>query len=276
MECAAMPKLRHIRVEEVSLVRRAANRRKFLLLKEDTVEELIALLKLALENEDQIDQELAKAKLSAKAINAVKGALRLLSAYKDELPTNILNTLAKLGGYGSVEPEKTEKGDKDQKDQKGDDKPGDVKKMDDLPPWAKEKIDALQKSVDETSTALIKEIAERKAREFLIKAQSYDRIPGKPEELAQLLLKADGAGNGFGDALAKLLGAINTSMAQMYEQIGSDASAPDGGVMGEVTKRAKALLEKSDEVKTLEQAIVKVLERDPQLYDRYLEENKTK
>lgn len=268
-----MPKLRHIRVEEVSLVRQAANRRKFLLLKEDTVEELIALLKLALENEDQIDQELAKADLSAKATTAAKGALRLLSAYKDELPATIMVTLAKLGGYGPVEPEKTEKGEKDQK---GDDKPDDVKKMDDLPPWAKEKMDALQKSVDETSSALIKEIAERKAREFLIKAQSYDRIPGKPEELAQLLLKADAAGDGFGDALAKLLGAINTSMAQMYEQIGSDASAPDGGVMGEVTKRAKALLEKSDEVKTMEQAILKVLERDPKLYERYLEENKTK
>lgn len=260
-------RLTDIEVEEVSLVRRAANRRKFLLLKEDDVDELVELLKLALENEDDVDEALGKAKLSDKAAKAVKGALKLLNAYKDELPDDILKTLADLGGYGYAEPEK--KGDDEDDDE-------DLEKMDDLPEWAAEKIEALQKAADENRTALENEIAARKEREYLAKAQEYDNIPGKPEELAQLLMKADGAGDEFGEALGKLLEGLNTSMGQMYKQLGSDATPTGGGAMEEVTKQAQALLEKSQDVKTLEQAITKVLEQNPDLYKRYLDENESK
>jgi len=58
------------------------------------------ILNTDLGNEDEIEQILKAKGLSDKAANAVKGALRLLNAYRDELPNDILNTLASLAGYG--------------------------------------------------------------------------------------------------------------------------------------------------------------------------------
>jgi hypothetical protein len=104
--------LRDLKVEEVSLVRRGANRKRFLLLKsalggdsamyDETL--LDRVLSTDLENEDEIEQVLKAKGLSEKATNAVKGALRLLNAYKDELPPDIINTLASLVGYGYQPP----------------------------------------------------------------------------------------------------------------------------------------------------------------------------
>jgi len=232
------------------------------------VDELLELLKLDLENEDQVDETLQKAKLSDKALKAVKGALRLLNAYKDELPKDILNTLARLGGYGYAEPEKSAEGKDDTEEESED-----VKKMAELPEWARERIEALQKSVDDTNTALTQEIANRKAREFLAKAETFDNIPGEPKELAELLLKADAAG--MGEALDKLLGQINTSMAEMYKQIGSDAGGSSSSVVDTVNQKAKGLLEKNAEIKSLEQAVARVLQAEPELYQAYLDESKT-
>ena len=62
------------------------------------------VLSTDLENEAEIEQVLKAQGLSEKATNAVKGALRLLNAYRDELPPDILNTLASLAGYGYQPP----------------------------------------------------------------------------------------------------------------------------------------------------------------------------
>jgi len=103
--------LRDLKVEEVSLVPKGANRKRFLLLKsalggdcmyDESVVDRI--LNTDLENEDEIEQILKAQGLSEKAANAVKGALRLLNAYRDELPGDILNTLASLAGYGYQPP----------------------------------------------------------------------------------------------------------------------------------------------------------------------------
>jgi len=263
--------LTDVQVKEVSLVRRPANRRKFLLFKEDNVdEELIELLKLALENEDEVDEALAKAKLSDKAAKAVKGALRLLTAYKDELPKDIIETLAGLAGYGYAEPEKSE--DQAGEDQASEETVDDIAKAADVPDWVKQKIVELEKAAAEANEALQREVAERKAREYLAKAEQYSNIPGEPKELAEILLKADAAG--LGDALEKLLESIDTSMSALYSQSGSDAavSGSGSGIVDDVQKQARALLEKSEDVKTMEQAVTKVLSLHPELYQRYLEE----
>jgi len=103
-------KLHDLKVEEVSLVPKGANRKRFLVLKalggdcmyDESVVDRI--LNTDLENEDEIEQILKAKGLSEKAANAVKGALRLLNAFRDELPGDILNTLASLVGYGYQPP----------------------------------------------------------------------------------------------------------------------------------------------------------------------------
>jgi len=62
------------------------------------------VLSTDLEDEAEIDRILKAQRLSEKAASAVKGALRLLNAFKDELPPDIINTLASLAGYGYQPP----------------------------------------------------------------------------------------------------------------------------------------------------------------------------
>lgn len=101
--------LSDLRPIEVSLVDRPAVRRKFLILKrdggapmdEETVRELLDIMTIPTEGETEL---IAKAGVSGRAATAVKGALRLLAAYKDELPDDLMCDLAGIAGYGN-EPE---------------------------------------------------------------------------------------------------------------------------------------------------------------------------
>lgn len=104
-------KLEDIDVEEISLVRSAANRRQFLILKseEETMEKWLKILKSFLgaeeeESEYELEEtDIAKAKeLPESAIKAIAGALNILNKYKDVFPpdvTNAMKTLAKYAAY---------------------------------------------------------------------------------------------------------------------------------------------------------------------------------
>ncbi len=91
----------------VSLVKRGANRKRFALAKAEEPMDEIEILKAVLEddtefeNAEQVAEAIEKAQLSAKAQSAVKGALRLLNAFKDELPEDTLDMLATMAGFPS-------------------------------------------------------------------------------------------------------------------------------------------------------------------------------
>ena len=92
-----MKRLSDIDLEEVSLVDIPAIKRKFLIVKQED----------KLDNDLTIEAEVEK-KLSDKAANAVKGALKILSPYKDEFTGKIKNAvdaLAEASGYGYPEGE---------------------------------------------------------------------------------------------------------------------------------------------------------------------------
>lgn len=105
-------KLIDIDTDEISLVDKAANRKKFAFKKENSMDpELIALFK-SIGMEDPTEQEIAKAKeLSAEATKAIKGALNILSKYKDDMPPDVLTaikTLTKYASYGYPEKKESE------------------------------------------------------------------------------------------------------------------------------------------------------------------------
>ncbi len=261
-----MPKqLVDLRVEEVSLVGKPANRRKFLLTKQEDVmneKELLELMKAAADDESVLEDWLSKAGLSEKAAGAVRGATRLLSAFKDEPGMQkLMQLLAAMGGFGKPmgdEEDKADKADKAEKTQKSEDA---------LPEKVQKRLDDMQKELDAAKEKVAKAEATTKARE------TYSRIPGNPEELAVLLVKADKAGEDISKPLNVLLAAINTAMAGLYKQIGSDAPAVSAGasdVVAEVDKLADALVAKDANGMTHQQAVAKVLEQHPELYTRYL------
>lgn len=112
-------KLSDIDLEEVSLVDLPAIKRKFLIVKrqnrevnmsDDLVLEDVEAKEAETEQTETL-REVEK-KLSDKATNAIKGALKMLDAYKKEFPDNVMkafDALTEASGYVSSEKEQTEK-----------------------------------------------------------------------------------------------------------------------------------------------------------------------
>lgn len=107
-------KLVDIEAEEISLVDRAANRKKFAIIKRRVnVDELFETLK-AIYGEEEITAEvmerLRKADLPEDALNAIKGALNLLKKYLSDMPADVKDAVKALGKYASFgAPEKKDK-----------------------------------------------------------------------------------------------------------------------------------------------------------------------
>jgi len=115
-------KLKDIDVEEISLVRSAANRRKFIILKKEFSKmEWIEILKSFLGEEDEDfklqDEDIEKAKqLPSGALKAITGALNILNKYKDVFPSDVLNaikTLTKYAAYAYPEKKSAEPTDEE-------------------------------------------------------------------------------------------------------------------------------------------------------------------
>lgn len=125
-----MPELFDLDVQEVSLVDKAANKRKFLVLKahgkgatkmetnelildvEDGFEDIIKAVALSdnpSEAEKQLEEIAKAAKLSDKGKKACQMALRVLQAVKTDMPKDMMKKLAEMAGYGYAPPEETKK-----------------------------------------------------------------------------------------------------------------------------------------------------------------------
>lgn len=289
-----MNRLSDLEAVEVSLVPKAANKRRFLIFKseeeEKPMEEILkAILETDLEDEKKVDEVLKAAKLSDKAQNAVKGALRLLNAYKDELPKDVMKTLAGLAGYGYPEPtEKAKAQDEDEKKKK--EKygyPAPTKKEDgtydfsSIPEEVRPAIEALWKEHEtavkkaEELEKVLKEERDKQARkEYIQKAVTeFASLPVKPEEFG-LILK--GLAEKAPDEYAKLEGVLKAAneaiqKGALYAEIGRSGGLAGGSAMAKIEAAANSLVQK-DANMTKEQAIAKALEMHPELYTEYLQE----
>lgn len=281
-------RLRDLDVAEVSLVPKGANRKKFLLLKEEEVsnmpdmqEILRAVLETELDNEVAVEEVLKTASLSEQAASAIKGALRLLEAYKDELPKDIMQTLAGLVGYGYPAPT--------QKTEKEDDKMNPIIKADGsidfeaVPEEVRPAIEMLWKENQEAVKKaaelekILKEEHDRQAtREYIAKASEFKGLPVKPEEFGPVLKSLAEAAP---EAYAKLDGVLKAAdeaaiQARFLEELGASGPSPSSA-MGKIDAMADAIIEKDSNM-THEQAVDKVLAKHPELYTEYQAESKAR
>lgn len=288
-----MQRLKDLDVIEVSLVPKGANRRRFLLFKseeeEDPMEEILkAILETPLENEAKVEEVLKAANLSEKAKGAVRGALKILSAYKDELPKDIMKTLAGLAGYGYPEPTQKQKGKDDDDDKKKKyGYPAPVKKEDGswdfsgVPEEVRPMVEALWKEhleevkKREELERVLKEERDKQARkEFIQKAATeFASLPTKPEEFG-LVLK--GLAEKAPEEYAKLEGVLKAAdeairKSALFSEIGCSGGFGGGTAMTKIEAAANSLVQK-DANMTREQAIAKALEVHPELYTEYLQE----
>ncbi|MBC7340897.1 MAG: hypothetical protein H5U02_00325 [Clostridia bacterium] len=252
------------------------------------MEEILkAVLETELEDEKKVDEVLKAAKLSDKAQNAVKGALRLLNAYKDELPKDIIKTLAGLAGYGYPEPAEKAKSEEDKKKKEKYGYPAPTKKEDGswdfsgIPEEVRPAIEALWKEHEsavkkaEELEKVLKEERDKQARkEFIQKAATeFANLPTKPEEFG-LVLK--GLAEKAPEEYAKLEGVLKAAdeairKGALFAEIGRSGGLAGGSAMSKIEAVANSLVQK-DANMTKEQAIAKALELHPELYTEYLQE----
>lgn len=279
-----MRRLENLEVAEVSIVPRGANKKKFLIFKEvdSPMEEILkAVLETPLENEAEVDRMLKAAKLSEKAQGAVRGALKILSAYREELPKDILNTLAGLAGYGYPAP--TEKEGKEKYKY-----PAPAKKADGsydfsgIPEEVRPMVEALWKQneeavkkAEELEKVLKAEREERLRKEYIAKAAGFKHLPVKPEEFG-LVLKglAEKAPEEY-SKVEGLLKVVDEALGQgkLFSELGRSGEGAGGSAWAKIEKAASEIVQKDGKL-TREQAVAKVLDEHPELYEEYLRERR--
>ena len=129
------------------------------------------------------------------------------------------------------------------------------------------KAERAKRKALESDVAKMRDTA--RASEFLAKAKDYRHVPGKPEELAEALRKADDAG--VLEVVERVLKAADAALekAGLTKPIGSDQGGAGDDPMAKV-EAAAGELRKANPKLTREQAIAKAIEENPDLYRAYL------
>lgn len=190
----------------------------------------------------------------------------LMDLVKEEAEEDLIDALDEMNKGDEDDDETNDDGDDD----------ADVQKVLAKADPAVRKI--IEKMQSDTATALAKAQAAEDARidqEMLSKAASLKNIPGTPEEKAALLKEAYAVSDEFGKKYEQQQKAANAMLDEAHDKgfVAKGSDAPGDVTVGtEVEKKAEAL-RKSDPNLTMEQAITKVYESEPHLYDETLKES---
>lgn len=293
-----MPKelteLKDLKTHEVSLVDKGANKKKrFPIFKQESPmnEEIIkAVLETQVDEEASIQEFIDKSELDETATHAVTGALRILSSFKDKLPTDTLSTLATAAGYAEPVAKKEEpappekKKEKEMEDEEElemkkslEGMPEEVqKRFEEITKAHNEQIEELKSENAEVKKALKVERDQKELEDWVTKAkEELTGIPNKtPQELGESLKKLADVDKALADdQFATMKAAADTiKQSALFKEIGGRGMDIAGSAMDKVNKKAQALIEKSEGL-TKEQAVAKVFESDPALYKQYNDEN---
>jgi hypothetical protein len=292
-----------LNVEEISLVGKPANERLFLLLKQEGGNTLGALndvlkslneLDIDLDNSEGIENILKKMKLSEKACDAAKGALKLMTAYKEEMPKGFMEKLIDMAGYGDMEEEvmekpATPKGGKEMPKQPFVSEKKKMKKedgsldIDAIPEESRELVQMLWKEhesaikkADELEAILKAEREIRITKEYQERGANFQNI-GTAEVVGGILKKAYEVSAEYGLQLENSLKDANAKIekSDLFKEIGSDATSTNDSSWAKIEELAKGLVMKGDG-QTMAQAIDRVLAENPKLYEEYTRERSGK
>jgi len=267
---------------EVSVVDKGANKKKkFPITKglDNMNEEMIkALLEARLEGEEAVNEAIKKAKLSDKAAAAVKNALKILKAFEGELPEGLVKSLA------SLEVAKKE-------DPKGSKKPEDfmnkIKKQ--LDSDSQQHLEVLKKAQDAQLEAIRKQsdaqAAELRAMKDAAALKAWQdkaetdlsHYPGKStSEMAVMLKSLAATDQKQADELFTSMKAASDALKQstILKAAGKVGTGQGlgGSVVAKVEKMAADIISKSADGMTKDEAIVRVLSSQPDLYTQYTAE----
>jgi hypothetical protein len=295
--------LSDLEVLEVSLVRKPANGRVFHLMKSADekessmtldAEKIAALLETPAENEEQLNELISKEEMSEDAVRAVRAALRLLDAFKDEVPSDTLRGLAAAAGMDLHMEEERQDMDEDEESDdmgKGYQKPSmksteDLLKSADIPDSLRPTLEKLWKSSEESRARVneLESVLKSERDDMLHKsetqrvAKSFGHVPGvDAEKLAETLIAMRKASPEGADAFEDVLTATEAAMVAKadgaFEETGTTVPTDSGGrtAWAKIEGLAGELVTKGD-APSRAKAIDHVLTQNPELYSAYLAE----
>lgn len=290
MKEKSLTELTDLESAEVSLVTRGANlKKRFPIFKQqeddsmtpEAKEILKAVLETEVDSESSFIAKIRKAGVSENGIEALKSALRILEAFKDELPQDALAQLAAAAGMPPLGeepevpaeevPEETEEAKAKKSQEAATDLAQKEKNMEAISK-AQSEIDGLKKSLKDERDA-------RETEEWIRKAETeLSHFPGKSAKDLGIMLKK------MHDADPETAKSQFESMKSASEALKSSHILKTAGATGtgysessaeaKIEQLASGIVEKSADVRmTKEKAVALVLKRDPNLYKQYLDEH---
>ena len=266
-------------------------------------DKLLAGLETPAENEQKLIDQISKMehKMSEDAVRAVRAALRLLDAFRDEVPSETIRGLAAAAGMEmrdrKMEEEKSMHYDDEEKSMHYDDEkrgmhheksadPSALLKSADLPDEVRPVIEALAKShaqaserVGELERVLKSERDQRlMADETERVSKAYGHVPGvQATELAGVMIHLRKSSPESLKSIEGILTATEQALiakaSGAFEETGRSVSPQPGEstTWGRIEAKADDIVQKG-EAPTKAQAIDHILTVEPELYQAYLAE----
>ena len=274
--------LRDVEVQFISFVPRGANKKQFLVVKEDVREDIV---KSILETPDgDLAKVLQGAGLEGEGAEALVGAAKVLKAYKDALPEDAIALLAKCTGLALPVMKKDMPN--------GDGKAGEGKEKKegqaggDLSKEALEKLDPgvrslLEKALEERDQATVKadqalsmakELKDEKVlKEYVEKAEDLPHLPIEPLKFGPVM-KALGEAHPTEFAeVYRVLKAVEAILQKsaLFSEIGK--AGQGNSAEAQIYAKARAMVATDGDL-TFEEAVEKVMDLEPELYEKAEEE----
>lgn len=273
--------LHDVEVQFISFVPRGANKKQFLVVKEDMKEDIV---KTILETPDEdLAKTLQEAGLKGEGAEALVGASKLLKAYKDALPENAIALLSKCTGLAMTESLKKDlpgiagTGIKEQA--VGDLSKESISKMEpQTQAIVKQLLDENNAIKAEAREArqIAKELKDEKIlKEYIEKAGD---LPNLPIEVLKFAPVMKALGDEHPAEFAEVYRVLKAADAIIeksaaFSEIGKAGSA--SSAESRIYAKARAMVAKDGDL-TLEEAVEKVMDLEPELYQQAESERQEK
>lgn len=273
--------LRDVEVQFISFVPRGANKKEYLAVVKEMKELKEDIVKTILETPDEdLAKALQEAGLEGEGAGALVGAAKVLKAYKDALPENAIAILAKCAGLALPEFKKEDVPDKVAKETKkqaeGELSKEAIAKMDpETQAVVKQLLEenVVTKAEAKEAKQIAKELKDEKIlKEYVAKAEDLPHLAIEPLKFGPVL-KA--LGESHPDEFSEIFRVLKAADAaieksELFKEVGK-AGSGESSAEAAVYAKARGLVAKDGDL-TFEEAVSKVLEEDPELYEKYEDE----
>jgi len=287
---------------EVSLVDKGANKRVFAIKKSEQEMKVIdAILGAPFEKSEELLERLTKAELSKQAVEGVKSAVQILSAFQEEIPAELMKELMMIAGLSKQEEEEEEEADaveepsdeevssqeeeeeeeeetEKQEEEEEEDEDKLEKRLAKLPKNVREMVSQLWKTnkvavskAAKLEAEIKKAKDEKRLGECISKARAeFSHLPVKAEELGGFIKSLDSSEDS--EFVLKLLSSTNEMIAnsEFTREIGKSTNGSGLSSIAKAEKMAEAMVSKGGITK--ERALANVWKTNPSLYAEYQQE----